>query len=155
MGQNKRRGASEAVAGIQKVRTGCTLVMSRVGDVAIDLPDCTVIIQASSQFGSRRQEAQRLGRVLRPKMHRVATSAPNAYFYSLYNKDSRDAFHGEQRQHYLMSQGYSYRAIHDLLPWERMDLLDCDFFLDADGPQGVNATLFNQWLANFTKLTAK
>ena len=55
-----------------------TLIISRVGDTSIDLPDANVIIQISSQFGSRRQEAQRLGRILRKKQGKYATDEVNA-----------------------------------------------------------------------------
>ena len=63
-----------------------TLFISKVGDTSIDLPDVNVIIQISSHFSSRRQEAQRLGRILRPK----SASDVNAYFYTLVSRDTKE-----------------------------------------------------------------
>lgn len=65
-----------------------TLFISKVGDTSIDLPDVNVIIQISSHFSSRRQEAQRLGRILRPKS--ASTSRFNAYFYTLVSRDTKE-----------------------------------------------------------------
>jgi DNA excision repair protein ERCC-3 len=78
-----------------------TLVLSRVGNFAIDLPEANVLIQLSGTHGSRQEEAQRLGRILRPK-------PGGATFYSLVTRDTveeRDAFH---RQSFLTEQGYRY-----------------------------------------------
>lgn len=86
-----------------------TLVMSSVGDVAIDLPEASVIIQISSPTSSRRQEAQRLGRILRPKT-RVG-AGPDAYFYSLLSMDTKEMQNNSKRRQYLIDQGYTYRVI--------------------------------------------
>lgn len=78
-----------------------TLVLSRVGNFAIDLPEANVLVQLSGTHGSRQEEAQRLGRILRPK-------PGGATFYSLVTRDTveeRDAFH---RQSFLTEQGYRY-----------------------------------------------
>ncbi|NQT51892.1 helicase, partial [bacterium] len=95
-------------------RTGSieTLIVSKVGNFAIDLPDANVLIQVSGTFGSRQEEAQRLGRILRPK-----SDSSVARFYSLVTRDSRDAEFAANRQLFLTEQGYTYeiRDAHDLL----------------------------------------
>jgi DNA excision repair protein ERCC-3 len=87
-----------------------TLIVSKVADVAIDLPDANVIIQISSHFGSQRQEAQRMGRILRPKTH-VSDGLFDAFFYSLISKDTREAVYSEHRREYLTNQGYEYKIV--------------------------------------------
>jgi len=82
------------------------LVVSKVGNFAIDLPDANVAIQVSGTFGSRQEEAQRLGRILRPKKGGMP-----ADFYSLITRDSKEVEYGEKRQRYLTERGYSYRII--------------------------------------------
>ncbi|MBL8842439.1 MAG: DEAD/DEAH box helicase [Planctomycetes bacterium] len=80
------------------------LVVSKVGNFAIDLPDANVAVQVSGTFGSRQEEAQRLGRILRPK----SSGAP-ATFYSLVSKDTKEEECAERRQRYLTERGYTYR----------------------------------------------
>jgi DNA excision repair protein ERCC-3 len=84
-----------------------TLVVSKVANFAIDLPDASVAIQVSGTFGSRQEEAQRLGRILRPK----ADGRP-AIFYTLVTQDTRDQDFSANRQLFLTEQGYRY-AIED------------------------------------------
>ena len=79
------------------------LVVSKVANFAIDLPDANVAIQVSGTFGSRQEEAQRLGRILRPK-----TDGSLAHFYSLVTRDSRDQEFAINRQLFLTEQGYRY-----------------------------------------------
>jgi DNA excision repair protein ERCC-3 len=79
------------------------LVLSKVGNFAIDLPDANVLIQVSGTFGSRQEEAQRLGRVLRPK-----SNNETARFYSLVSRDTREIEFAQHRQMFLTEQGYSY-----------------------------------------------
>lgn len=88
------------------------LIVSKVGNFAIDLPDANVLIQVSGTFGSRQEEAQRLGRILRPK-----TDGSIAHFYSLVTRDSRDQEFATNRQLFLTEQGYTYeiRDAHDVL----------------------------------------
>lgn len=90
----------------QKFRTGeiPVLVVSKVGNFAIDLPDASVAVQVSGTFGSRQEEAQRLGRILRPKSH----GSP-ATFYSLVSRDTKEEEYAQKRQRYLTERGYSYR----------------------------------------------
>lgn len=83
------------------------LVVSKVANFAIDLPDATVAIQVSGTFGSRQEEAQRLGRVLRPKSDGSA-----AYFYSLVTRETRDQEFAAKRQLFLTEQGYRYEISH-------------------------------------------
>jgi len=78
-------------------------MMSKVGDTSLDLPNASVIIQISSHTGSRRQEAQRLGRILRPKANSL--SEFNAYFYSIVSKDTREMYFSIKRRKYLVDQG--------------------------------------------------
>jgi DNA excision repair protein ERCC-3 len=82
------------------------LVLSKVGNFAIDLPDANVLIQVSGTFGSRQEEAQRLGRVLRPK-----ASGEVAHFYSLVTRDTRELDFAHHRQLFLTEQGYAYTII--------------------------------------------
>jgi len=89
-----------------------TIFMSSVGDAAIDLPDASVIIQISSNFGSRQKEAQRLGRVLRPKPG--SNEEFNAHFYTLVSKDTQEMFYSTKRQRYLVDQGYAFKVVTEL-----------------------------------------
>ncbi|OAI55140.1 helicase [Planctomycetaceae bacterium SCGC AG-212-F19] len=79
------------------------LILSKVGNFAIDLPDANVLIQVSGTFGSRQEEAQRLGRILRPK-----SGGEEAHFYSLVTRDTREMEFAEHRKLFLTEQGYSY-----------------------------------------------
>jgi DNA excision repair protein ERCC-3 len=79
------------------------LVVSKVANFAIDLPDANVAIQVSGTFGSRQEEAQRLGRILRPK-----SDGSIAYFYSIVTRDTRDQEFSANRQLFLTEQGYRY-----------------------------------------------
>lgn len=88
---------------------GQTLFISRIGDTSIDLPEANVIIQISSHYGSRRQEAQRLGRILRPKFR-----AQKAFFYSLVSANTEEMFYAAKRQQFLISQGYDFKTIVEL-----------------------------------------
>jgi DNA excision repair protein ERCC-3 len=82
------------------------LIVSKVGNFAVDLPEANVAIQVSGTFGSRQEEAQRLGRILRPKSDGSA-----AAFYSIVTLGSRDQEFSEKRQLFLTEQGYSYAII--------------------------------------------
>ena len=86
--------------------------LSKVGDTALDIPEASVIIQISSHFGARRQETQRLGRILRPKAN--PTGGFNAFFYTLVSTDTREMYYSAKRQQYLVDQGYTYKVIQDL-----------------------------------------
>ena len=85
-----------------------TIFLSKVGDTSIDLPEATCLIQISSHYGSRRQEAQRLGRILRAKKR--FDQAFNAYFYSLVSKDTEEMYYSTKRQQFLIDQGYSFKV---------------------------------------------
>ncbi len=82
------------------------LVLSKVGNFAIDLPDANVMIQVSGTFGSRQEEAQRLGRILRPK-----NGSEPAHFYTLVSRDTREMDFAHHRQLFLTEQGYSYEIL--------------------------------------------
>lgn len=84
------------------------LGLSKVGDTALDIPDANVIIQVSSHFGARRQEAQRLGRILRPKPN--PTGEFNAFFYTLVSTDTKEMYFSNKRQQYLIDQGYTFKV---------------------------------------------
>jgi DNA excision repair protein ERCC-3 len=92
----------------QSFRTGeiSCLVVSKVANFSIDLPEATIAIQVSGAFGSRQEEAQRLGRVLRPK-----ADGRGARFYSVVSRDTIDQDFAQNRQRFLAEQGYSYRII--------------------------------------------
>ncbi|KAG8374992.1 hypothetical protein BUALT_Bualt10G0053200 [Buddleja alternifolia] len=98
-----------------------TVFLSKVGDNSIDIPEANVIIQISSHAGSRRQEAQRLGRILRAKgkpQDRVAGGKEeyNAFFYSLVSTDTQEMYYSTKRQQFLIDQGYSFKVITSLPP---------------------------------------
>jgi len=82
------------------------LVVSKVANFSIDLPEASVAVQVSGTFGSRQEEAQRLGRLLRPKAdHRAAR------FYAVVSRDTVDADFAQHRQRFLAEQGYAYRIV--------------------------------------------
>jgi len=82
------------------------LVVSKVANFALDLPDAQVAIQVSGTFGSRQEEAQRLGRILRPK-----SGQNTAHFYTLVSRDTRELEFARNRQLFLAEQGYAYEII--------------------------------------------
>ena len=82
------------------------LVVSKVANFSIDLPDATIAIQVSGAFGSRQEEAQRLGRILRPK-----SDGRGARFYSVVSRDTLDQDYAQNRQRFLAEQGYAYKII--------------------------------------------
>ncbi|MCX7538668.1 DNA repair helicase XPB [Corynebacterium antarcticum] len=82
------------------------LVVSKVANFSIDLPEAAVAIQVSGTFGSRQEEAQRLGRLLRPK-----ADGGEAHFYSVVSRDSLDTDYAAHRQRFLAEQGYAYRIM--------------------------------------------
>jgi DNA excision repair protein ERCC-3 len=83
-----------------------TLVVSKVANFSIDLPEAAVAIQVSGTFGSRQEEAQRLGRVLRPK-----ADGRQAHFYTVVSRDTLDAEYAAHRQRFLAEQGYAYTIV--------------------------------------------
>jgi len=84
------------------------LIVSKVGNFAVDLPDANVMIQISGTFGSRQEEAQRLGRILRPKRNGLL-----AHFYTLVSRDTNDQDFSANRQLFLTEQGYHYTILYD------------------------------------------
>ena len=82
------------------------MVVSKVANFSIDLPEATIAIQVSGAFGSRQEEAQRLGRIVRPK-----ADGRGAKFYSVVSRDTIDQDFAQNRQRFLAEQGYSYRII--------------------------------------------
>ncbi|OFM87084.1 helicase [Corynebacterium sp. HMSC063A05] len=83
-----------------------TLVVSKVANFSIDLPEASVAVQVSGTFGSRQEEAQRLGRLLRPK-----SDGGGAVFYSVVTRDTLDTEYAAHRQRFLAEQGYAYRIV--------------------------------------------
>lgn len=94
----------------EKFREGeiSTLVVSKVANFSIDLPDASVAIQISGTFGSRQEEAQRLGRILRPK-----SDGRQAYFYTIVTKETVDQDYSTNRQRFLTEQGYRYLILYN------------------------------------------
>ncbi len=82
------------------------LVVSKVANFAVDLPDAAVAIQISGTFGSRQEEAQRLGRLLRPK-----AGANQAHFYTIVTRETVEQDFALRRQLFLTEQGYAYEII--------------------------------------------
>lgn len=93
-----------------------TLAVSKVGNFAVDLPDANVMVQLSGTFGSRQEEAQRLGRILRPK-----EDGTLAHFYTLVTRETRDQDFAANRQLFLVEQGYRYRIV------EGSEVIDGEF----------------------------
>ena len=92
----------------KKFKTGeiTTLIVSKVANLAVDLPDANVLIQISGTFGSRQEEAQRLGRVLRPKK-----GENKSYFFSIITTDTKEEDFAHKRQLFLTEQGYHYELL--------------------------------------------
>ena len=86
-----------------------TIFVSKVADTSFDLPEANVLIQISSHGGSRRQEAQRLGRILRAKKSAVAEEY-NAFFYTLVSQDTMEMHYAQKRQRYVL-MGVNLRLI--------------------------------------------
>ncbi|MDD9270161.1 DNA repair helicase XPB [Paenibacillus sp. GCM10023248] len=84
------------------------LIVSKVANFAVDLPDAAVAIQVSGSYGSRQEEAQRLGRILRPK----SSGANSAVFYTIITEDTKEQDFAMKRQLFLVEQGYAYRITH-------------------------------------------
>ncbi|MCO1655064.1 DNA repair helicase XPB [Pseudonocardia humida] len=82
------------------------LVVSKVANFSVDLPEASVAVQVSGTFGSRQEEAQRLGRLLRPK-----GDGRQAHFYSVVSRDTVDTEYAQHRQRFLAEQGYAYRIV--------------------------------------------
>ncbi len=82
------------------------LVVSKVANFSVDLPEASVAVQVSGTFGSRQEEAQRLGRLLRPK-----GDGRQAHFYSVVSRDTLDTEYAAHRQRFLAEQGYAYRIV--------------------------------------------
>ena len=90
-----------------------TIFVSKIADTSFDLPNANVLIEISSHGGSRRQEAQRLGRILRAKKG-TRIGEVNAFFYALVSQDTREMYYSSKRQSFLNDQGYSYKIITQL-----------------------------------------
>jgi len=114
-----------------------TLFLSKVGDTSLDLPEATCLIQISSHYGSRRQEAQRLGRILRAK--RRNDEGFNAFFYSLVSRDTEEMLYSTKRQQFLIDQGYSFKVITHLEGIEKMK--DLVFSTRKEQLELLNSTL--------------
>ncbi len=112
-------GTAEREELYDKFRSGEVrhLVLSKVGNFAIDLPDANVLIQVSGTFGSRQEEAQRLGRILRPK----SSGDGDAHFFTLVSRDTRELDFAHHRQMFLTEQGYTYEILdeRELVPAQR------------------------------------
>ena len=106
-------GVKERQRLFEAFRTGeePTLVVSKVANFSIDLPDAEVAIQVSGSFGSRQEEAQRLGRLLRPGTASDDGQAKVARFYTVVSRDTVDADFAQNRQRFLAEQGYAYRIV--------------------------------------------
>jgi DNA excision repair protein ERCC-3 len=88
------------------------IVVSRVANFAIDLPDASMAIQVSGSFGSRQEEAQRLGRILRPKARGEDGAGRNSWFYTLVSRSTVEEDFAANRQQFLAEQGYKYSIQH-------------------------------------------
>ncbi|XP_067649360.1 general transcription and DNA repair factor IIH helicase/translocase subunit XPB-like [Haliotis asinina] len=98
-----------------------TIFVSKVADTSFDLPEANVLIQISAHGGSRRQEAQRMGRILRAKKGSAAETY-NAFFYTLVSQDTMEMQYSLKRQRFLVNQGYSYKVITKLAGMDQEEL---------------------------------
>lgn len=105
MGATSQRQRDEVFARFRRGEIK-TLVVSKIANFSVDLPDAAVAIQVSGMFGSRQEEAQRLGRILRPK-----PGENQAYFYSIVSRDTVEQEFALNRQLFLCEQGYEYRIV--------------------------------------------
>ena len=103
------------------------LIVSKVANFAVDLPDANVLIQLSGSFGSRQEEAQRLGRILRPKRNGLL-----AHFYTLVTRDTRDQDFAANRQLFLTEQGYHYDILYE---HEVADFLPATLAAESHAPR--------------------
>jgi DNA excision repair protein ERCC-3 len=101
-GQTPMAEREELIGAFRRGEIG-TLVVSKVANFSLDLPEASIAIQVSGTFGSRQEEAQRLGRIVRPK-----SDGRSAVFYSLVTRDTLDQDYALNRQRFLTEQGYSY-----------------------------------------------
>ncbi|MCX6067102.1 MAG: helicase-related protein, partial [Chloroflexi bacterium] len=97
-----------------------TLVVSKVANFSIDMPDASVAIEISGMFGSRQEEAQRLGRILRPK-----SDGTMAHFYTIVTRETVDQTFAANRQRFLTEQGYKYEILYE------NEVLTTDFITDS------------------------
>jgi DNA excision repair protein ERCC-3 len=110
----------ERIYGAFKRRELRVIVVSRVANFAIDLPDASMAIQVSGSFGSRQEEAQRLGRILRPKARgKDGSAGRNSWFYTLVSRSTVEEDFAANRQQFLAEQGYKYSIQH----WTAGELL--------------------------------
>ena len=112
-GGTKENDRKELLQSFKSSSDHSCIGLSKVGDTALDIPEANVIIQISSHFGARRQEAQRLGRILRPKPN--PTGGFNAFFYTLISTDTKEMYFSTKRQQYLIDQGYTFKVVQDLV----------------------------------------
>ncbi|EME81670.1 uncharacterized protein MYCFIDRAFT_154357 [Pseudocercospora fijiensis CIRAD86] len=117
-GDTSQKEREMVLANFQMNDAVSTIFLSKIGDTSLDLPEATCLIQVSSHYGSRRQEAQRLGRILRAK--RRNDEGFNAFFYSLVSKDTNEMFYSSKRQAFLVDQGYAFKVITHLNGIEKM-----------------------------------
>ncbi len=108
-GSTKEKERGNLLSWFRQSKEVNVLLLSRVGDVALDLPEASVIIQISGMGGSRRQEAQRLGRILRMKPPTIDSAL--GHFYSLVADDTQEVQEASWRQEWLREQGFSYRIL--------------------------------------------
>ena len=130
-GETPERERQAILGTFRATDTVRTICISKVGDTSIDLPEANVIIQVSSHFGSRRQEAQRLGRILRPKSYTQTDgsnrSTFNAFFYTLVTTDTQEMFYSAKRQQYLIDQGYTFKIATNLCARADADAIKTGF----------------------------
>ena len=105
-GSTTNQGARTALRRVPRAASTRVLVVSKVANFSIDLPEAAVAVQISGTFGSRQEEAQRLGRVLRPK-----ADGRQAHFYTVVARDTLDAEYAAHRQRFLAEQGYAYTIV--------------------------------------------
>jgi DNA excision repair protein ERCC-3 len=117
-GDTSQREREVVLQNFQQNDAVSTIFLSKIGDTSLDLPEATCLIQISSHYGSRRQEAQRLGRILRAK--RRNDEGFNAFFYSLVSKDTNEMYYSSKRQAFLVDQGYAFKVITHLNGIENM-----------------------------------
>jgi DNA excision repair protein ERCC-3 len=131
LGETKGNDRLTLLSNFSNSPHGDALFISKIGDNSIDLPDTNVIIQISSHYASRRQEAQRLGRILRQKSTKSGSSV-DAHFYTLVSQDTDEMRYATKRQRFLVDQGYAYKVLKQADILEQLSKLD--LFKSAQKP---------------------
>jgi len=140
-GEEKKR----IISTFKTDKTCQTLFCSTVADDSIDLPGANVLIQIDSHGGSERQEAQRLGRILRAKKNAIPGEV-SAYFYTIVSEDTKEMANSQKRQRFLVNQGYSYEVMKQLVGFEESARARPFAYTTASEQQNLLARVISRYM---------